>query len=121
MWLWVAVAGAAGALARWAVHGAIGTRAASRLPWGTIVVNLSGSLLLGVVSGLVIAHGVDPDVRTVVGTGFLGSFTTYSAFAYETFALVDDGAVGRALGNVVGSVVFGLAAAAIGLAITGAL
>jgi CrcB protein len=121
MWVWVAVAGSAGALARWAVHGAIGTTAASRLPWGTIVVNLSGSLLLGVVSGLVIAHGVDPDVQTVVGTGFLGSYTTYSAFAYETFALADDGDVGPAVVNVAGSVLAGLAAAAIGLAITGAL
>ncbi len=121
MWLWVAVAGAAGALARWAVHGAVRARVVNRLPWGTIVVNLSGSLLLGVVSGLVIAHGVDPDVRTIVGTGFLGAFTTYSAFAYETFALAEDGAVGAALVNVTGSLLGGLTAATIGLAITGAL
>lgn len=121
MWVWVALAGAAGALARYAVHRVVESRHAARLPWGTVVVNVSGSLALGVVTGLVIRHGFDPDLRVIVGTGFLGSFTTYSAFAYETFALADDGAVVPAVANVAGSVVAGLAAAAAGLAVTGAL
>lgn len=121
MWAVVALAGAAGAVARWAVHRAVEARSVSALPWGTIVVNLTGSLVLGVVTGLVIAHGLDADVRTVVGTGFLGSYTTYSAFAYETFALADDGDLRAGAINVVGSVAAGLAAAAIGLAVTGAL
>jgi fluoride exporter len=121
MWAWVALAGAAGAVARWGVHRVVSSRVGGVLPWGTVTVNIAGSFLFGVVSGLVIVQGVDPDLRTVLGTGFLGSFTTYSAFAYESFALAEDGALGAALGNVAGSVLAGLAAAALGLAVTGAL
>ncbi|MET0275900.1 MAG: fluoride efflux transporter CrcB [Acidimicrobiia bacterium] len=125
MWLVVAAAGALGAIARFGLHRTVEARVTSssvaRLPWGTIIVNVVGSFAAGVVVGLVLAQGVDPDVRVVVATGFLGSFTTFSAFAFETVALVDGGAAGAALANVVGSVVAGLAAAALGLALTGAL
>jgi CrcB protein len=84
-------------------------------------VNVTGSLALGLVVGLVLQQGVDPDVRTIVGTGFLGAYTTFSAFSYETFALLEDGAGATAARYAIGSVVAGLAAAACGLALTGAL
>ncbi|HEX5587503.1 MAG TPA: CrcB family protein, partial [Acidimicrobiia bacterium] len=76
MWVWVALAGAAGAASRYGVHRAMESRVVSALPWGTIAVNLAGSLALGVVAGLVLHQGVDPDVQVIAGTGFLGAFTT---------------------------------------------
>jgi len=121
MVVWVMLAGAAGATGRYAVHRAMESRVVSILPWGTIAVNVVGSLALGVVAGLVLAHGVDPDVQVIIGTGFLGAFTTFSAFSYETFALLEDGASRAALLNGLGSVVAGLLAATVGLAVVGAL
>jgi CrcB protein len=118
MWAWVAVAGACGALARYVLHALVqsrvAARSASRFPWGTVVVNLSGSFVLGVLVGLVVYQGLDPDVRTVVGTGFLGAYTTFSSFSYETFGLVEDGLPAAAIANAVGSVVAGLLLATAG-------
>ena len=121
MWVLVLLAGGFGAAARAAVHAAMHSRSATAFPLGTFVVNVVGSLALGVVVGLVLAQGVDRDVQTIAGTGFLGAFTTFSAFSYETFALVEDGAATTAVAYVVGSVFAGAAAAAVGLALTGAL
>jgi CrcB protein len=121
MWGWVALAGALGALARFGVHRAVESRTTGRLPWGTVTVNVVGSFTLAVIVGLVLRHGVEPDVRVVLGTGFLGSFTTFSAFAFESFELGRDGAHRAALGNAVGGIVAGLLAATLGLALTGAL
>lgn len=118
---WVLLAGAAGAVARFAVHSAATSGRVAAFPWGTFLVNVSGSLALGVVVGLVVAHGVHPDVRTIAGTGFLGAYTTFSAFEYETFALTEDGAPATAARYVVASLVAGLAAATLGLAVTSAL
>ena len=73
------------------------------------------------VVGLVIAQGVDIDVRTIVGTGFLGAYTTFSAYAYESFALIEDGEGRSAAVYAMGSIGAGLVAATVGLAVTGAL
>jgi len=114
MWAWVALAGALGAVARYAVHAAVQSRHASKFPYGTVVVNLTGSFVLGVLVGLVVYQGLDPDVRTLVGTGFLGAYTTFSSFSYETFGLVEDRVPVLALLNAFGSTVAGLALAAAG-------
>jgi CrcB protein len=119
--LLVAVAGALGALARFAVHGLVQSRTASRFPFGIFVVNMVGSFMLGIVVGLVVAQGVDPDLRVVVGTGFIGAYTTFSTFSYDTVGLWESGATRAALVNALGSVGLGLVAATAGLAITGAL
>ena len=103
------------------MHQLATSRRATGFPWGTFVVNVAGSFALGVIVGVVLAHGVDADVQTIAGTGFLGAFTTFSAFSYETFALVEDGVVATAALHALGSVVFGLTAAALGLALAGAL
>ena len=116
MLVWVMLAGGAGASMR-----NMSISPSCYTPGGTITVNVVGSLALGVVAGLVLAHGVDPDVQVIIGTGFLGAFTTFSAFSYETFALLEDGAPRAALLNWVGSVVAGLLAATVGLAVVGAL
>jgi CrcB protein len=117
----VAAAGALGAVARYLLDGLVQRRVASVFPWGTFVVNVSGSLVLGVVAGLALSHGLDDTTHTVIAAGFCGGFTTYSTFAYESVRLVQHGSHLPAALNVVGSVFAGLAAAALGLALTGAL
>jgi CrcB protein len=118
----VAIAGAIGAPARFALERVIRARWPGDWPWGTFLVNVSGSLALGLVVGVVLAHGVDADVRTVVGTGFLGAYTTFSTYAYETVRV---GTVplprrGLATAYAFGSVMASVLAAAIGLVLTGA-
>ncbi len=117
----VALAGGGGALARFALDGVIQDRSDSPLPWGTFVINVSGSLLLGLLAGLALSHSVSGDARLIAGTGFLGGYTTFSTYAYETARLAEDGANALAVANLIGSVVAGLAAAAAGLLITGGL
>ena len=116
---WVALAGALGALARYGVHGIVQSRTASQFPYGTVVVNLTGSFVLGLLVGLVAYQGLDADVRTVVGTGFIGAYTTFSSFSYDTFGLFEDGATSAALVNALGSVAAGLALATAGFTIAG--
>jgi CrcB protein len=117
----VALAGALGALARWGVHGLVQSRTASRFPYGTVVVNLTGSFALGLLVGLVTYQGLDADVRTVVGTGFIGAYTTFSSFSYDTIGLLENGAPRAALVSALGSVIVGLAVATAGFALPGLL
>ena len=83
--------------------------------------NATGCFLLGILTGLGLYHGLSPDVRTAVGTGGLGAYTTFSTFTVDTVQLLDEGAHEAALRVVVGSIVVGLTAAALGIAIVGAL
>ena len=115
----VAIAGAIGAPARYALERFVRARRPGDWPWGTFVVNVSGSLALGIVVGLVLAQGVDGDVRTIVGTGFLGAYTTFSTYAYETVR-VGTARRGLAVAYAFGTVFASVLAAAIGLAVTGA-
>lgn len=82
---------------------------------GTLVVNLTGSLLLGLLLGWEKHHGLDHDVALVLGAGFAGGFTTLSTWAWESVELLLDGQLRRAAANVVGSFALGLVAAAAGL------
>lgn len=117
--LWVALAGGAGAVARFVVDGAWRARRPDAdLPWGTIVVNVSGSLLLGVVTGLVIFAEQPSTWRTVVGTGFCGGYTTFSTTSVETVRLLQRGKLAAAAANAVGTLVLCVAAAAAGLLLT---
>lgn len=116
----VAAAGALGAPARYALEWLVRTRRPTITPLGTLTVNVTGSLALGAVVGLALAHGLDPDVRTVVGTGFLGAYTTFSAYAYETVRRAGEGHHAVATAYAVGSVVVASLAAALGLVTTGA-
>jgi CrcB protein len=114
------VGGVLGAPARYLVDGLVQRRAGGVVPWGTMVVNLSGSLVLGFVTGLTLYHGLGPLPRAALGTGFCGAYTTFSTFSYETVRLLEDGALPAAALNVAASVVFGLAAAGVGLALAAA-
>jgi len=115
------IAGAIGAPTRYIVDELVKERLPGAFPWGTFAINVSGSFILGVVTGLALYHGLGPIPKAAIGVGFCGAFTTFSTFSYETIRLVETGSVRPAIANVLGSVVAGLAAAAIGLALTAAL
>jgi fluoride exporter len=121
-WLWVlvGVAGAAGAPLRYVIDTLVTDRSERRVgpfPLGTLVVNLSGSLILGFITGLVMYHGLTKAPKAIFGTGFIGAYTTFSTFGYETVALLEDGYPRAALTNLAASLALGLAAAAAGLAL----
>jgi CrcB protein len=110
--LLVGAGGFLGAVLRYLASGAV--QAAARyghFPWGTFAVNAAGCLLIGVVAGLAELRGVfSPEQRLFLITGFLGGFTTFSAYGYETYYLVRVGEVALAAANVAGQVAVGLAA-----------
>jgi fluoride exporter len=123
LWLWVAVGGALGGMARFWVAGAVGRRLGEAFPWGTLAVNVSGALAIGVAAGLLLGPEgpAGPSGAWHLGViGFLGSYTTVSSFSLQTLALLQEGAPGRAAWNVGASLVLCLAAAALGLALAGA-
>ena len=89
-------------------------------PWGTLTVNVTGSLLLGAVAGAV-SGGAPGWLLTLVGTGFCGALTTYSTFGFETLRLVEDGSVLEAVLNAAVSLLVGLVACAGGWVLAAAL
>jgi CrcB protein len=109
----VAVASAAGSLARVTVHEWSRVRHGTPIPLGTLIVNLSGSLALGWMYG----HRVGGDAAFLLGTGALGSYTTFSTWMFESERLAEAGASRIAVANVVVSLVAGLAAIACGWAL----
>lgn len=110
-WLWVALGGALGSLARWGLSGAVQRWSGGAFPWGTFAVNLLGSLLIGVVTALALERALVPvPARLFLVTGVLGGFTTFSALSYETFALLRDGQWLAATGYALGSLVAGVGA-----------
>ncbi|MEP6759757.1 MAG: CrcB family protein [Sporichthyaceae bacterium] len=114
-WALVAIGGAVGAACRYLVDVAVTARFGDRLPWGTLTVNLLGSAAFGLLIGL--SAATPDDVVTLLGVGFCGAFTTVSALAWETVALVERGTPSRAVATLGLSVVGGLGLAAAGLAI----
>lgn len=112
------VGGAIGAPTRYLVDGAVQGRVGGTFPWGTLVVNVTGSLVLGVLTGLALYHGLGDVPRAAIGTGFCGAYTTFSTYSYETVRLLEAGEVGPAAANAFGSIAVGLLAAGIGLALT---
>jgi CrcB protein len=114
---YVALGGAVGAVSRVLMDVAVRARIATRVPAGTIFINLSGSLLLGLIAGLVLAHTAPEALEVVVGTGFCGGYTTFSTASFETVRLAQEGEWSAAVRNGGGTLAGALAAAAIGLAI----
>lgn len=113
--LLVLLGGAAGALSRFLVDRAVTARTADgRLPWGTLVVNLVGSVLLGLLAGA--GSAVPGWFGLLAGTGFCGALTTWSTFGYETVRLARSGRSGRrwAVANIAVTLVAGLAAVLLG-------
>ena len=114
-WVWVGVAllGGVGALSRFLFDAAVAARAGVQFPFGTFAVNISGALLLGLLTGLAAPN----DVAVLAGAATLGSYTTFSTWMLESHRLTEDGEVGRAALNVIVSLGVGVAAAALGRAI----
>ena len=115
--VWVGLAGSVGAAARFVADGAIRGRVATRVPIGTVAINVVGSLVLGVLTGLVVFHRVTPTLTLVAGTGFCGGFTTFSTASFETVRLLQEGELGAAGINVGVTVAGTLAAAVAGMAL----
>lgn len=115
--VWVCLGAAVGAPSRYLLDRAVQARHDSVMPWGTMLVNVVGSLVLGVLVGLSTGRDVPDAVMLTLGTGLCGALTTYSTFGYETFRLAEDGARVPAMLNAVLSLVVGLGAAALGYAV----
>ena len=114
----IALGGAAGATARYLVDTWVTERAGGAFPWGTFVVNVSGSLILGILFALAIERDVLPaSIRGPVLIGFIGAYTTFSTLMLESWRLIEGGAVGLGLANLVGSSVIGMVALVGGLMI----
>jgi CrcB protein len=112
----VVVAGAVGAVLRYLVDRTVQRRVGSDFPLGTLVINVSGSLVLGILVGSAIHHGVSTGELTVAGTGLIGAYTTFSTFSFDSVRLLENGEWAPLTLSVVAGLVAGLGAAAAGLA-----
>lgn len=117
--LLIALAGGVGAAARFLTDTWVAGRLQARLPAGTIIVNVSGSLLLGLLTGWVGAHGDPGDVKAVLGTGLLGGYTTFSTASVEAVRLLRGGREVGAVTHALAMLVLSVAAALIGLELGG--
>ena len=112
----IAVAGALGTLARYGVGGWISRRNDSAFPWETFVVNISGAFAIGLIFTVATERwSVAPWIRSALTIGFLGGYTTFSTFMYESYRLGEDRAHTLALLNIVGSCAAGLVAVYLGI------
>ncbi|MEV5955983.1 fluoride efflux transporter CrcB [Streptomyces sp. NPDC051987] len=116
-WLLVVLGAMVGAPLRYLTDRAVQARHDSVFPWGTFVVNVTGCLVLGLLTGAVSAGAASAHLQLLLGTGLCGALTTYSTFSYETLRLTETGAGLYAAANVVASLAAGLGAAFAGAAI----
>lgn len=110
LWSAVALVGGLGSVTRFMVDRAIARRAGSSFPLGTLTVNLSGAVALGFLSGLALRH----EIALLAGTAFVGAYTTFSTWMFETQRLAEERQYRPAAANIVVSVAFGVAAAWLG-------
>jgi CrcB protein len=110
----IAVAGSAGALARFGVARLFGLLNL-QFPLGTMFINLSGSLFLGWFLTYTGPRNVSDTFRLAIGVGFVGAYTTFSTYMYESFSLLNKGAVLEAMVNLIGSLILGMLAVALGV------
>ena len=116
-YLWVALGGALGSLARYALGMWIYECTGTRFPYGTFVINISGSFIIGFALTILDDHlGLPPAWRLAIPIGFVGAYTTFSTFEYETMRLVNHGQAGMALLYIALSVVLGYGAVWAGMA-----
>jgi CrcB protein len=114
----IAIGGAVGSVLRYGVDTTVSRWAGAAFPFGTFVVNATGSFVLGVLFALAIERSLlPPEVRPALMVGLLGAYTTFSTWMLESWRLVEDGAYLGALANLAGSVAVGLVAIVLGLAV----
>jgi CrcB protein len=106
--MWVGLGGILGANARYLLGGWVAARLGAVFPYGTFLINVTGSFVLGVLMGILEGHTLSPVVRLAVGIGFLGAYTTFSTFTYETMRLLEEGSILLGAANALGSLVVGL-------------
>ncbi|AYC43435.1 MULTISPECIES: fluoride efflux transporter CrcB [Streptomyces] len=116
-WLLVVAGAVVGAPLRYLTDRAIQSRHDSVFPWGTFAVNVTGCLILGLLTGAAAAGAAGSHLQLLLGTGLCGALTTYSTFSYETLRLAGTGARFYAAANVTASLVAGLGAAFAGVAL----
>jgi CrcB protein len=118
----IGLGGFAGAISRYLVDGFVSERTAGAFPWGTLVVNLTGSFVLGLLFAMTTERAILPaDIRGPAMIGFIGAYTTFSTYMLESWGLLESGSWAPALANLGGSVVLGLIAVAAGLTLGRAL
>jgi fluoride exporter len=122
IYVWIALGGAAGAVSRYVVDDVVTRATGASFPFGTLVINLSGSFAVGILFALVTERSVLPaDIRAPVMIGFLGAYTTFSTWMLESWRLAETGTMTLAVANIAGSVVLGLVAVFAGIAVGRAL
>jgi CrcB protein len=120
--LLIGVGGFVGAIARYLIDARVSAWTGGTLPWGTFVINVSGSLLIGQLFALLVERAAfAAELRGPLMIGFLGAYTTFSTLALESWRMIEDGALIAATVNLVGSVVIGLIAVVIGISLGRAL
>ena len=115
LYIYLALGGVLGTLARFSIGGWVHTWAGAAFPWGTLGINLIGSFLLGLAVRGAELSSISPELRGVITVGFCGAFTTFSTFTFETLSLMQEGAWVRASLYAFGSLGMGLLAVALGL------
>ena len=114
-YLVVGIGGFIGANARFIVGNWASKRWGTDFPYGTFVINITGSFILGLFAALMLRYAWNDYWRLLIAIGFVGAYTTFSTFEYESLMLVSEGAWGRALVNLLGSVILGFAAVYVGV------
>ena len=113
--LYLTLAGGFGALMRFIVDGIVRTFLGRAFPWGTLFINISGSFVLGFITGLVMQSHIATDMKLIIGTGFCGGYTTFSTVSFETVRLLEESRYKAAALNSIGTLALALLGAAIGL------
>ena len=116
-WAAFIAAAASGAVLRYVIDASVIDRTKGLFPWGTLLINFTGSIVLGFLTGLGLYHGFAKTPRVVLGTGFCGAYTTFSTFSFETVRLLEEGEAIEALGNALGTLLSCALGAGAGLAL----
>ena len=112
----IGLGGFAGAITRYLVDGVVADRTGGGFPWGTLVINVSGSFILGLLFAMSTERAILPaDIRGPLMIGFIGAYTTFSTFMLESWRLIESGAWAPAMANLGGSVALGLVAVVAGM------
>jgi CrcB protein len=117
-WSWFVIACMIGAPLRFLIDGVVQDHTDGVFPHGTWVINVTGSFLLGVLTGLALYHGFGKVPKTILGTGFCGAYTTFSTFTFETVRLAEEGDLRDAARNAALSLLLGGMAAGAGLSLS---
>jgi CrcB protein len=115
--IYVALAGSIGAISRFVLDGHIRAKYNHTFPWATVVINITGSFILGLVSGVLLKRKGFADIETIIGIGFCGGYTTFSTASFETVRLLERREYKRAFGNAAGGLAATVLAASLGLII----